>query len=535
MAKKTMHYTDERVDPQEVNIVLAEESNKLSFIDRSRIHEEIHGVLCMAPVETPELLTTSLKELSSALDSIPISEKKGLIKSHELFPDNDYVNSRNFRLTFLRCEFFDARKAAMRLTKYLDFVLEIFGNNLELLRRPIRLEDISPKAMKLLRSGCLQLLPVRDNSGRRMFVTTAFEKEYDVVDRIKSGTIHQWINIRAAIEKQRVQDGALPTNKNDTHIIECPAFNDVALRPGRSYLCHPGNVRFKELLSLYVDEHAAANRREKDRISWEIIEQIERKNGRFLEWDTNGGFWVENKDITSIRAKIPVYIRDHRRNTRGKRKQRNPSLMNSSVSPGVPGLLNQFGTVGTPALMNGPPWDPAKLAAAIDCGPHQSSHQGIGFLCEEYADMMDKQQWTVLPATSHKRDSGFFQNHTHIWAKLHWFPFVYCERCYRDSPLITKGYGRKKVTKKQKPPLFTAQLRKKMGVIVSPGLLDHISHDFASSLFIRKLKKLKDTTQQLGLTNTRNGPQSSGGTLPEVLDNQVMYDPSCNTLGVEFE
>eukprot|EP00536_Pseudo-nitzschia_multiseries_P004903 jgi/Psemu1/11231/gm1.11231_g len=90
--------------------------------------------------------------------------------------------------------------------------------------------------------------------------------------------------------------------------------------------------------------------------------------------------------------------------------------------------------------------------------------------------------------------------------------------------------GKKNVTKKQKPSLFTAQLRKKMGVVVSPSLLDHILNDascysyfkqslglvdFASCIFIRKSKKLEDATQQLGLTNTHNGPQSSGGALPE--------------------
>eukprot|EP00536_Pseudo-nitzschia_multiseries_P017358 jgi/Psemu1/50546/gm1.50546_g len=63
------------------------------------------------------------------------------------------------------------------------------------------------------------------------------------------------------------------------------------------------------------------------------------------------------------------------------------------------GLLDQFGKEGTPASMSGPPWDPARIATAISRGPHQSSHLGIEFLREEYADMMDKQQWTVLPAS----------------------------------------------------------------------------------------------------------------------------------------
>eukprot|EP00536_Pseudo-nitzschia_multiseries_P002697 jgi/Psemu1/6045/gm1.6045_g len=40
-----------------------------------------------------------------------------------------------------------------------------------------------------------------------------------------------------------------------------------------------------------------------------------------------------------------------------------------------------------------PLWHAARITAALNRGPHQSSHQGITFLREEYADMMDQQQW----------------------------------------------------------------------------------------------------------------------------------------------
>eukprot|EP00536_Pseudo-nitzschia_multiseries_P004635 jgi/Psemu1/10435/gm1.10435_g len=62
------------------------------------------------------------------------------------------------------------------------------------------------------------------------------------------------------------------------------------------------------------------------------------------------------------------------------------------------GLLAQYAQDGTPASMSGRPWNRARIAAALQGGPHQSSHQGIDFLREEFAGMMDKQQWTVLPA-----------------------------------------------------------------------------------------------------------------------------------------
>eukprot|EP00536_Pseudo-nitzschia_multiseries_P002081 jgi/Psemu1/4840/gm1.4840_g len=62
-------------------------------------------------------------------------------------------------------------------------------------------------------------------------------------------------------------------------------------------------------------------------------------------------------------------------------------------------LLAHFGLEGTPASMHDPPWNTARIAGALARGLHQSSRQGIDFLREEYADVMDKQQWTALPAS----------------------------------------------------------------------------------------------------------------------------------------
>ena len=182
--KKSIHFTDENFDYKQVDSLLAKELFELSFHSRESINEEIHGVRCLAPAETPELLKACLWQLSVELEKIPFSEKQAYVQSQQLFLNNRYVNDRKFRLMFLRCELFNATKAAIRLVRHLDFVLEIFHNKKELLGRPLRLDDLSPRSMKLLRSGYLQLLPVRDNSGRRVFAVTAFKTDYDVIDRV---------------------------------------------------------------------------------------------------------------------------------------------------------------------------------------------------------------------------------------------------------------------------------------------------------------------------------------------------------------
>lgn len=61
-------------------------------------------------------------------------------------------------------------------------------------------------------------------------------------------------------------------------------------------------------------------------------------------------------------------------------------------------LLSRYQKSGTPAVISSCPWTPDRLKKALQRGPHQSAKNGISFLREEYADMMDKQQWTVLPA-----------------------------------------------------------------------------------------------------------------------------------------
>ena len=69
-------------------------------------------------------------------------------------------------------------------------------------------------------------------------------------------------------------------------------------------------------------------------------------------------------------------------------------------------FLSQFLKVGTPAIMLGEPWSDGKIEAALKQGPHSSCKESIKFLQNEFADMINKQQWIVLPADIIKRMFG---------------------------------------------------------------------------------------------------------------------------------
>ena len=160
-------------DTNDFEKILSNEMNNCTIKDRSEIQEEIHGVHCMAPDETPELLTRSMEQLSIELDNddhIPQDEKRAYILSRRLQQEHElntsYVNSIEFRSMYLRSELFDVKKAARRIVESLDFLLEHFGEYA--LKRKIKLSDFTKKELKIMRKGFIQLMPSRDRGGRRI-------------------------------------------------------------------------------------------------------------------------------------------------------------------------------------------------------------------------------------------------------------------------------------------------------------------------------------------------------------------------------
>eukprot|EP00536_Pseudo-nitzschia_multiseries_P013394 jgi/Psemu1/211550/e_gw1.571.37.1 len=150
--------------------ILSKELLALSWADRNSYHEEIHGVRCLALEETPSLVEESLRKLAFELDEvIPHSEKRAYLRGQtQSKASKQYINDKNFRLTFLRCELFDAHKAAKRMAKTCECLLHLFGPYA--LERPIKLSDFTSAELKAFRKGRTQILPFRDRIGRRVAV-----------------------------------------------------------------------------------------------------------------------------------------------------------------------------------------------------------------------------------------------------------------------------------------------------------------------------------------------------------------------------
>jgi len=159
-------------DHASADAMLAHELNQLSVQERDLIEEEIHGIRHQALAETPEMIQSSLENLAVELDSLPSKEAYDASKA---FPESYIHTDDDFRLMFLRRDFFDAQKAAVRMSKYLDLIRWAFGE--DILQRQMSLADLDSAGERHLKSGAQQVLPGMDRSGRRIVGVFAFDAE----------------------------------------------------------------------------------------------------------------------------------------------------------------------------------------------------------------------------------------------------------------------------------------------------------------------------------------------------------------------
>lgn len=152
--------------PEVVDELLAKEMLRLDMKERTAVQEEVHGVNCVLPEETPETVSKALNQLAYELDKIPAIEKQAYLRSQKL--EGSYVQTDSFRMRFLRASNFDVPWVAKRIVTFLELVSDIIGD--VALQRPVCLSDFSDRELVCLRMGRWQFLPFADRIGRRIMV-----------------------------------------------------------------------------------------------------------------------------------------------------------------------------------------------------------------------------------------------------------------------------------------------------------------------------------------------------------------------------
>mmetsp|Transcript_930 Transcript_930/g.1986 ORF Transcript_930/g.1986 Transcript_930/m.1986 type:complete len:523 (-) Transcript_930:471-2039(-) len=202
----------------------------------------------------------------------------------------------------------------------------------------------------MLRSGIA--LSIRGNASRLKFhCGDSIEIQYHLhgygipVDQIpitdtgniKTKNLFQWIRVRKFLESSRNSGNNELTgsdsdcSRSDLAIhfaIDCPNMNDVIFRGKHACLSHPGNAMFRGLIESKYDKHNNATTTDaKVQLTWDIIAEVENKNGRFLVWD-NHGCWREMTNRNQIRTKVAGALKDHKRRLKARQ---NLTTNNSST------------------------------------------------------------------------------------------------------------------------------------------------------------------------------------------------------------
>jgi len=113
--------------------------------------------------ETPEMWRKGLQDLQQALQDMPSREREDYARATQICPD--LVQSESDPILFLRCENFNGKAAAMRLTHYWKIRSLIFQDRAFLPLTQTGNDALIEEDTALLRDGLIQILP-SDPMGR---------------------------------------------------------------------------------------------------------------------------------------------------------------------------------------------------------------------------------------------------------------------------------------------------------------------------------------------------------------------------------
>jgi hypothetical protein len=183
----------DKVNPSEVDALLAKELNQLSLNELERAYEEIHGVhggklipggkITAPSAEEERKIREALTQMVVELENI--TEKAAYDEAVAM--KSPMVNDIEFQTKFIYAENFDPPKAAKRLVNYLEFARQHFG--VQALHRSVQWADLSPNALEIMNRGEIQNPSFRDQAHRRICILLReVGLSYPLKDRVSAIT-----------------------------------------------------------------------------------------------------------------------------------------------------------------------------------------------------------------------------------------------------------------------------------------------------------------------------------------------------------
>ena len=142
--------------------------------------------------EEPQFIQDSLANLNNELSKINRNDKVAYeqalqqsleIQQHQQSNPNEvYVTSDSFKLSFLRADRFNAKDAAKKIVGYFQIKMELFG--VENLCKELTFDDLSYEEQCILRDGeVYRFLPETDHAGRHILFSRGAKADFEHPER----------------------------------------------------------------------------------------------------------------------------------------------------------------------------------------------------------------------------------------------------------------------------------------------------------------------------------------------------------------
>lgn len=207
----------------------------------------------------PCAVVEKLGELVEELSLIPDEEKEvyNFVSSIDLLKiggPEEYLNAE-FLLKFLRCEDFNAKKAAQRLVRHFEKKMELFGDGV--LHRDIKLSDLSDDELVFLQTGCFQILPSLDRANRVVWFGRHSEYKHKSSRNMMRMVWYMCMATSEIPESQlngvavisyEINNAAPKENDYDENRQRIETFECVPLKLCAAHLCFDGSSKFWQTL-----------------------------------------------------------------------------------------------------------------------------------------------------------------------------------------------------------------------------------------------------------------------------------------------
>ena len=157
--------------------------------------------------------------------------------------------------------------------------------------------------------------------------------------------------------------------------VEKPLETDIMNGRGGITNHHPGNQRYRRVVSLLKQFYTTCSSGEKGRISQAIVASIREQNGRFLESNPGKGTWYDIGDEKAI-EKTSQCLREFRTNTSSKKS----NGKNKNAATDAPKTTAASAAGGTKDIMG------------IGLGPQQQPSASIQALRQSQMELQLQQQ-----------------------------------------------------------------------------------------------------------------------------------------------